>query len=50
MHHAPINKKLVHLITDTPLTNMNVLNVIKYEYPCRTRVPRPPVLVPLGGS
>lgn len=50
MHHAPINKKLVHLITDTPLTNMNIRNVIKYEYPCRTRVPRPPVWVPLGGS
>lgn len=24
MHHAPIYKKLVHLITNKPLTNMNI--------------------------
>lgn len=27
MHQAPINKKLVHLITDTPLTNIKIMSL-----------------------
>lgn len=27
MHHAPIKKKLVHLITDTPLTNIKIMSL-----------------------